>query len=308
MPDGRNSGRSTSIELSRPMGINRPQPEATVNYAALISLIAATADRAALAACSIPSSHIRSISRGDSRVINPEFREPKEVDPTNNQATGDQYIETQTKLLNSPPVVQRTAVVMGPKVPGAIAGKQGIFATIRGWVGDPPAVTPAEGEAVVFNMLEDAKVKVDGTSDLITVTVLGPEPQLTADTANALIDQFTQQAQDARGYASGNTNKFLTTQLADARKKLQDAENALQEYARQTGIVIPSETQESVAADKLRQIQTDLAKAETDEADAKAQVDTSKNSPAEAMPQVLDDPTLRDNRARLADLAANFPT
>src|SRR6202041_4206407 len=89
---------------------------------------------------------------------------------------------------------------------------------------------------------------------------------------------------------------------AEARQKLQDSENALQDYARQSNIVIPNESQESVAADKLRQIQSDLAKAESDEADTRAQVETSKSSPAESMPQVLDDPTLRDNRARLADL------
>ena len=151
-------------------------------------------------------------------------------------------------------------------------------------------------------MLGDAKIKVDGTSDLISLTVLGPEPQLTADTANTLTQQFIEQAQDARGYSAGNTNKFLESQMADARKKLQDSENDLQEYARKTGIVIPNESQESVAADKLRQIQNDLAKAEADEADTKSQVETSKSAPAESMPQVLDDPTLRDNRARLADL------
>jgi succinoglycan biosynthesis transport protein ExoP len=309
MPEGRNSGRSTAIELSRPGGSNRPQPEATVNYAALlrrhrtaIALIMGGSLLLSVLYTFVAHKVYKSEVILEVTGINQDFMNTKEVDPTSNQATPDEYIETQTKLLKSPPVVQRTAVVMGPKVPGAIAAKQGIFGTILGWVGDSPAATPAEGEAVVFNMLEDAKVKVDGTSDLITVTVLGPEAQLTADTANTLVDQFTQQAQDARGYASGNTNKFLTTQLTDARKKLQDAENALQEYARQTGIVIPSETQESVAADKLRQIQTDLAKAETDEADTKAQVETSKSAPAESMPQVLDDPTLRDNRARLADL------
>jgi polysaccharide biosynthesis transport protein len=234
--------------------------------------------------------------------INNDFMNSKEVDPTNNQLTADEYIETQTKLLKSPPVVQRTAVAMGPKVPSAIASKKGIFGVVRGWFGDAPATTEAEGEALVFDMVNAAKVKVDGTSDLIRVTVVGPEPKLTADTANTLIDQFTQQAQDARGYASGNTNKFLTDQLSDARKKLQDSENALQEYARQTGIVIPNETQESVAADKLRQIQSDLTKAESDEAESKAQVETSKDAPSTALPQVLDDPTLRDNRARLADL------
>jgi capsular exopolysaccharide synthesis family protein len=291
------------------MGSNRPQPEATVNYSALlrrhrgaITMILGGSLLLSVLYTLVAHKVYKSQVILEVNQMNQDFMNSKEVDPTSSAATSDEYIETQTKLLKSPPVVQRTAVVMGPKVPGAIAAKQGIIGTIRGWIGDTPAATAAEGEGLVFNMLDDATVKVDGTSDLITVTVLGPEPQLTADTANTLIDQFIQQAQDARGYASGNTNKFLVAQLADARKKLQDSENALQEYARQTGIVIPSESQESVAADKLRQIQSDLAKAETDEAETKAQVETSKSAPSESMPQVLDDPTLRDNRARLADL------
>jgi polysaccharide biosynthesis transport protein len=309
MPEGRNSGRTTAIELSRAGLSNRPQPEATVNYAALlrrhrtaITMIIGGSLLLSVLYTLVASKVYKSEVILEVTGINNDFMNSKEVDPTNNQLTADEYIETQTKLLKSPPVVQRTAVAMGPKVPSAIASKKGIFGVVRGWFGDAPATTEAEGEALVFDMVNAAKVKVDGTSDLIRVTVVGPEPKLTADTANTLIDQFTQQAQDARGYASGNTNKFLTDQLSDARKKLQDSENALQEYARQTGIVIPNETQESVAADKLRQIQSDLTKAESDEAESKAQVETSKDAPSTALPQVLDDPTLRDNRARLADL------
>src|SRR3984893_2216983 len=161
MPEGRNSGRSTAIELSRPGGSNRPQPEATVNYAALLrrhrtaialimggSLLLSVLYT--LVAHKVYMSQV--ILKGTG--INQDFMNTKEVDPTNNQATGDQYIETQTKLLKSPPVVQRTAVVMGPKVPGAIAAKQGLFGTIAGWVGDHAAATPAEGEAVVLNILD----------------------------------------------------------------------------------------------------------------------------------------------------------
>jgi succinoglycan biosynthesis transport protein ExoP len=309
LPEGRNSGRGTAIEVSRPLQTTRPQPETTVNYSALlrrhrnaIAVIMAGCILLSILYTLVAHKVYRSEVILEATSFNQEFMNSKEVDPTSNAATADEYIETQTKLLKSPPVVQRTAVVMGPKVPAAIAAKQGLFSTIRRWFGDGPADTAAEGQAVVFNMLGDAKIKVDGTSDLITVTLLGPEPQLTADTANTLIDQYIEQSQEARGYASGYTNKFLNAQLAEARKKLQDAENALQEYARQTGIVIPNDSQESVAADKLRQIQSDLTKAESDEADTKAQVETSKDSPATALPQVLDDPTLRDNRARLADL------
>jgi capsular exopolysaccharide synthesis family protein len=291
------------------MGSNRPLPEVTVNYSALlrrhrgaIAMIIGGSLLLSVLYTLVAHKVYKSQVILEVTQMNQEFMNSKDVDPNANVTTSDQYVETQTKLLKSPPVVQRTAVVMGPKVSGAIAAKRGIVGTVRGWFGDSPAATSAEGEGVVFGMLDDATVKVDGTSDLITVTMLGPEPQLTADTANTLIDQFIQQAQDARGYASGNTNKFLVAQLGDARKKLQDSENALQEYARQTGIVIPNETQESVAADKLRQIQADLAKAESDEAETKAQVETSKSAPTESMPQILDDPTLRDTRARLADL------
>ena len=309
LPEGRNTGRPNSIELSRPMGASRPQPEPSVNYSALLRR-----HRAAIAVI-IGGTLLLSVLYTlvahkvyKSEVIlevtgiNADFMDSKQVDPNSSMTTGDQYIETQTKLLKSPPVVQRTAQILGPKVPAAIAGDQGIVGTVRSWVGSPEPATAAEGEAIIFDMLGDAKIKVDGTSDLISLTVLGPDPKLTADTANTLTEQFIEQAQDARGYAAGNTNKFLESQMADARKKLQDSENDLQDYARKTGIVIPNESQESVAADKLREIQNDLAKAESDEAETRSQVETSKNAPAESMPQVLDDPTLRDNRARLADL------
>src|SRR5580704_2088869 len=309
LPEGRNAGRTTSIELQRPNGMNRPQPEASVNYSALLrrhrnAIIVIICSALLLSVVYTLLAHKVYKSEVILEVtgINQDFMGSKDVDPTSNQVTGDQYIETQTKLLKSPPVVQRTAELMGPKVPGAIAANQGPIGTIRQWIGEPAAASPAEGEGVVLKMLDDAKVKVDGTSDLISLTVLGPEPQLTADTANTLTEQFIEQSQDARGNTAGDTNKFLMAQLNDARKKLQDSENDLQNYARQTGIVIPSESQESVAADKLRQIQTDLAKAEADEADTQAQVEVSHSNPSEAMPQVLDDPTLRDNRARLADL------
>jgi polysaccharide biosynthesis transport protein len=309
LPEGRNSGRGSAIELSHPIAVNRTRAEASVNYSALLrrhrnavaAIVGGTLLLSVLYTLVAPKVYKSEVIL-EVMGINQDFMGSKEIDPNSNQVTGDQYIETQTKLLKSPPVVNKTAQVLAPKVPAAIASGQGLFGTVRGWIGESPAATPAEGEAVILKMLDDAKVKVDGTSDLISLTVLGPEPQLTADTANTLTGQFIEQAQEARGNSAGDTNKFLATQLADARKKLQDSENDLQNYARQTGIVIPSESQESVAADKLRQINSDLAKAEADEAESQANVEVSKENSSETMPQVLDDPTLRDNRARLADL------
>jgi succinoglycan biosynthesis transport protein ExoP len=309
LPEVRQGGRSGSIEISRPAAGNRPHPEASVNYSALLRrhrkpvamIIGGTILLAILYTLVAPKTY-KSEAILEVMGINQDFMNSKDVDPTATQVTGDEFIETQTKLLQSPPVVQRTAELMAPSVPGAIAAAPGLIGKIKGLFGVAPATTTAEGEAIVLDMLDGAKVKVDGASDLITLTLTGPTPKLTADAANTLTEQFIEHAQDVRLNSAGNTNKFLASELDGARKKLQASEDDLQNYARQTGIVIPSDSQESVAADKLRQIQTDLQKAEADEADTKAQVETSHSSPAEALPQVLDDPTLRDDRARLADL------
>ncbi len=303
------SGRHTSIEISRPVAAHRPPAEVSVNYSALLrrhrNAVASILGGALLLAVLytlIAHKTYKSEAILEVMGTNSEFMNSKDVDPTASSVTGADYIETQTKLLKSPPVMQRTAQILAPTVPQTIAGRGGLVGRIEGLFGGAPKVTQADGEAVVLSMLDGAKVKVDGTSDLITLTMTGPDAKLTADAANTLTDQFVEHAQEVRLNSAGSTNKFLASELADARKKLQSSEDDLQAYARQTGIVIPSDSQESVAADKLRQIQTDLQKAESDEADTKAQVETSAKSPADALPQVLDDQTMRDNRARLADL------
>src|ERR1700751_4581066 len=144
--EGRNSGRSTSIEVSRPLEINRPRPEATVNYSALlrrhraaIAVIMGTALLLSVLYTLVAHKVYKSEVILEVTGINGDFMNAKEVDPTSSHASGDEYIETQTKLLKSPPVVQRTAVAMGPKVPAALASKKGIFGVVRGWFGDAPA-------------------------------------------------------------------------------------------------------------------------------------------------------------------------
>src|ERR1700761_4645433 len=174
LPEGRNAGRSNAIELSRPMGSHRPQPEASVNYSALLRrhrsaiamILGGTLLLSVLYTLVSPKVYKSDVIL-EVTGINQDFMNSKEVDPTSNTITGDQYIETQTKLLKSPPVIRRTAQAVGPKVPASIAASQGLFGTVRGWISSPAAATPGQGEAVVMKMANDAKVKVDGTSDLI---------------------------------------------------------------------------------------------------------------------------------------------
>ena len=187
--DGRHPGRA-SIEIAhQPFAGN--EREASVNYTALLrrhrtALVIIMGGTLVLSMVYTLLGHkvYRSEVILEVTGINQDFMDTKGVDPTAGQVTGDAYIETQTKLLTSPPVVERTAALLGPKVAPAIAARQNLTGSMRRWFGQTAAATPAAGEAVVLAMLADVEVKVVGTSDLITVTVLGPEAQLTADTAN----------------------------------------------------------------------------------------------------------------------------
>ena len=77
----------------------------------------------------------------------------------------------------------------------------------------------------------------------------------------------------------------------------------MQNYAHATGLVYTADANhESVATDKLRQIQNDLARAEADRTQKQAQLELIQTSSPDTMPQVVDDSELRSLKAKLDDL------
>src|SRR3984957_4281699 len=178
LPEARNSGRPNALEVARPVGPNRLHVEATVNYAALLRrhraailiIVGSVLVLSVLYTLVAPKSY-KTTAILEVNGQNSVFLNKQDVDPTSSAVSGDGYIETQTKLMKSPPVIQRTAEVLGPKVPASIANQQGIVGKIEGLFGKAPEATAAQGEALVAGILGGAKVKVDGGSDLLTVDV-----------------------------------------------------------------------------------------------------------------------------------------
>jgi polysaccharide biosynthesis transport protein len=232
--------------------------------------------------------------------INQDFMNNKNVDP--NQPQTDTYLDTQTKLLVSGPVLDKSAELLAPVVPSTLTNKRAFLAPVRGWLGLSQTTTQDPDE-IVRAILGHAKVKAEGTSSLLDLTVEGPTPQLASDAANTVANQYISQTQQARWDTVAQTGRFLLVQLDGFRKKLQASEDEMQNYARETGLVYTSDANhESVATDKLRQIQNDLAKAEADKAQKQSQLELIRNSAADTIPQVVDDGELRELKSKLDDL------
>jgi capsular exopolysaccharide synthesis family protein len=231
---------------------------------------------------------------------NQDYLNTKALDPNSTMASPDTYLETQTKLLTTDAVVDRTAKVLGPAVPAYLLERKGLVTKLRGLLGQRTA--PPTGEDIVRNMISTAKVKPEGQASLISVTMEGPDPKLTADAANTLAEEYIQHVQESRWNAAARTGQFLSVQLEGMRKKLQTSEDALQTYARNVGLIYTDASHESVAAERLREIQVDLARAEADLDDKQSQLELVKASPADSLPKVSDDGSIRDYKSRLADL------
>lgn len=235
-------------------------------------------------------------------TINQDFMNNKNVDPNSQMSSSDTYLDTQSKLLLSAPVIDKTVDLLAPTVPSSLTNKRLFLATVRGWFG-LAQTAPEDPESIVRKMLSRAKVKIEGQSSLLDLTVEGPTPQLAAEGANTLANQYISQTQQARWDTAAQTGHFLLTQLDGFRKKLLASEDELQNYAHATGLVYATDANhESVATDKLRQIQTDLARAEADRTQKQAQLELIRTSSPDTMPQVVDDTELRTLKAKLDDL------
>ena len=75
----------------------------------------------------------------------------------------------------------------------------------------------------------------------------------------------------------------------------------MQAYARATGLIYTSE-KDNLAEEKLRQLQTQISQAEAERGAKQAQYELATTSPAETLPEVLNDGSLRDYQLKLTEL------
>ena len=83
-------------------------------------------------------------------------------------------------------------------------------------------------------------------SRLVELRFTSTEPQLAADMANALAKTYIEQNLEFKFYASKEATDWLSAQLAEQRKKVEESEAALQRYKEQHDAVAVEDRQNIV--------------------------------------------------------------
>jgi len=213
-------------------------------------------------------------------------------DSSASYATPESYMETQVKLLQSESLLEH--VIDKLKLQQQRATRWRVL-TSR---------VPDKDE-LIRKIQRNLTVRTSGNSRVLEVLYESPDPKGAADFVNTLVSEFIELSQEARWKSAEGTAEWLTNHLNIMKVQLEQSEAQLHDYARTSGLTFTSE-KENLAENRLKEIQDELSKAQADRIASQAKSEAAKSKPADSLPEILDDPTMREYRQRLADLQRQY--
>ncbi len=216
--------------------------------------------------------------------------------------SSESYVQTQTKLLQSTTVLDRTVARLKAEPHPYAVDRNDMISRLK------RSVNLSHGSDLRYaDMVEDAgkrvKVKPIGITRLVEITCDSWDPKFSAKFCNTLTEEFTALDLETRGTEAHKTSDFLTKQLADVRKKAEESQRSLEVATGGDGFALTPESN-SIGTDRLRQLQGELVRAQADRMDKESLLKVALTSSPDSIPAALDSPIYRSYQQKLADLKA----
>jgi capsular exopolysaccharide synthesis family protein len=237
--------------------------------------------------------------------LNEAFMGMASVDPqagTGAYAATPANLNTQIRIIESysirGPVMDRLRRELSPVTPPV----HGMLAPLRARLRRAPDDPILEMRNGLVMAAETMKARVILNTRIISITADSTVPDIAANFVNAVAAEYVAQNSQQRALTSQRTSQWLETQIEETRAKLEQAENKLQAFSRQSGLTYAGKDDESLASSKLRELQGSLAGIQSDRIRTQALYEQIKSSPANQLPSVVEDPVFRESESKLADL------
>jgi capsular exopolysaccharide synthesis family protein len=224
----------------------------------------------------------------------------KEVAGVNAGVWGDDYFQTQYKVLSSRVLARRVIEAMnlfqdlefgGPRPEAAV--KQALAA---------PAGESALMEGMIDGLLGRLKVDPVKGSRIVSVGFESFRPDLAAQVANKLSQLYIQQSLEFRYQVSSEAGSWLGTQIDEQRKKVEAADLALQSVKENLGIV-NIEERRTLLDQKLRDLGTSLNGLRTSRLQKQALYEQMRSAPRpDELPEVMQNSLVQSLRLELSGL------
>src|SRR5215831_1736641 len=198
----------------------------------------------------------------------------------NNQPPSDveTYFQTQIKLLQSESLLER--VIKKLQLHDTRSGNytDKIFRTVRLWLRMPAPPEVPEMERLTQRMARNLTVRVSGRTRMVEILYVDKDPRQAAAVVNVLANEFIDLVQEMRWQSTQRTGEWLTKQLAEMKIKLEKSEAELQAYAGASGLLADA-GKDNIEEIKLRQLQEELSKAQTDRMSRQSKFELARSTP-----------------------------
>ena len=143
----------------------------------------------------------------------------------------DRFLKTQIDVLQSRGLALRVAQTM------KLASSKRFFAAQEDELPDPKAPPVAVHEKIIKLLGSHLKVVLPRDSRVVTITYESTDPALSADIVNTYAAEFIQSNLQRKFDSSSYARDFVSNQLSEVKRKLQESEKALNDYSRQAGLI-----------------------------------------------------------------------
>jgi capsular exopolysaccharide synthesis family protein len=237
--------------------------------------------------------------------LNEDFMNMKQASPvtTTDNSYDTSEEETQAKLLEGDALQNRVMAKLDP----AAAGRKAKLATSgwRSWLHLSEKIPLTDREEQLGKLSDSLKIRPTVRTRVLEVTADSSDAQLGVDYLNTLVSEFMRQSAEARINSGQVTGGWLKKEIDDARASLQHAEDALQTYARNSGLIFTSDDT-NVETEKLQTVEQQLSGATADRITKQSHFELARNSPPDSLGDVISDDGLRDTITKISDLRSQI--
>jgi capsular exopolysaccharide synthesis family protein len=233
------------------------------------------------------------------------------AEPSDSTGDTDRYLQTQLDVIQSRSLAERVARDLG------LFNGNNFIVRMGGRAGAPAGGAAAEAahqDQVLDTLQGHLKVVLPVDSRVATVSFTSPDAGLAAQVANSYADRFIVSNLDRRYDASSYARKFLTEQLDNTRRKVEQSERNLIGYARQAGLIDTGGGQDanglssghSLTTSSLIQLNRSYADALAARISTQQIWQQASRTPVLSLPEVIADPAVQNLVQQRARAVAQY--
>ncbi len=238
--------------------------------------------------------------------------------------SANDYYQTQYRILQSRSIARQTLTTLQlwdhpefvRRADGLSDSVGALIGTVMGWMGqarradaspEPPAAGESEAEAVALDVFSrNLTVSPIRSSRLVDVKYRSADAELSARVANGLVASYIQQNLQYKFTASKDATDWLGQQLEEQRTKVEQTEQALQNYREQNDS-LGLDDRQNIVVQKLADLNAAVTKAKTERIQKEAlyqqvQRVEEDRSAMDAVPAILGNTFIQGLKTELAGL------